>query len=207
MYGWNAKELLRRLRKRRVKLWHLFAAVFVLVLASLYLLRQNNLRMVELRNLVIQADEQQTDVAGALERLNEHVFHHMNTEIVRPIELVTSYNVQAQAILEKASKGSGRDIYAEATAACERQGIPPTTIAQCAANYAIENNQGIDPAEIQLPDKDQFVYSFATPLWTPDLAGFSVLLTVVAAAWLLLRLIEYSAVRMVLKKRAKKSFF
>lgn len=162
--------------------------------------------MVELRNLVLQADEQQGDIAGALERLNQHVFSHMNTEIVRPIELVHSYNVQAQAVLEKASRGSGRDIYAEATAACERQGIPPTTIAQCAANYALQNNPGIDPAAIKLPERDQFVYSFAAPFWTPDAAGISILLTIVVILWLLIRLIEYVGVRLLLKRRMRHTF-
>jgi cytochrome c5 len=70
--------------------------------------------------------------------LNEHVFNHINTEIVRPIELVNGYNRAAQAVIEAANRGSGKDVYAQATAACERRGVPIASIAQCAAEYALE---------------------------------------------------------------------
>lgn len=206
MNGWQQRKFLTHWKRRSITTGQLTVLFLVLLLSSAFFLRQNNLRMVELRNLVLQADERQTDVAGAIKRLNQHVFRHMNTEIVRPIELVNSYNLQAQAVLKKASQGSGRDVYAEATAACERQGVLPTTIAQCAANYALQNNPGIDPAAIKLPEKDQFIYSFAAPLWTPDAAGISLLLTVVTALWLMIRLIEYVGVRLVLRRRLKRDF-
>lgn len=206
MNGWQQQKFVTHWKRRRIATWQLVVALLIVLLSAAFFLRQNNVRMVELRNLVLQADEQQADVAGAIKELNEHVFSHMNTEIVRPIELVHSYNRQSQAVLEKASKGSGRDIYAEATAACERQGIPPTTIAQCAANYALNNNPGIDPAAVKLPEKDQFVYSFATPLWTPDAAGISLVLSAILILWLVARLIEYIGVRLLLKKRLRRHF-
>jgi hypothetical protein len=162
--------------------------------------------MVALRNAVVAADEQAGDVAGALQALNSHVFHHMNTTIVRPVELVNTYNKQAKAAVEAANKTSGRDIYAEATAACERRGIPVTSIAQCAASYAIANNPGVGPTELNLPDKNRFIYTFATPVWTPDAAGFSVLLTGVVSAWLMARMLEYILVRIVVRRRLKNSF-
>ena len=142
MNGRDQKQLLHRWYKKRIKNWQLIVIFLFCLLTSLFLMRQNNLKMIELRNLVIQADEQNGDVRGALKKLNYHVFHHINTEIVRPIELVHSYNREAQAVLQAANNGSHRDIYAEATRACERQGIPVTSIAQCAAEYAIKNNPG-----------------------------------------------------------------
>lgn len=207
MNGWPHIKSLKRLKRKRIATWVLVALLLAGAMSSMFFLRQNNLKMVELRNLVLQADEQQKDIAIAIEALNAHVFAHMNTDIVRPIELVHSYNTQAQAVLEAASRGSGRDIYAEATAACERQGVPPTTIAQCAANYALQNNPNIDPAEIKLPEKDQFIYSYAAPLWTPDAAGFSLLFTGVILLWLLIRLVEYVGVRLLVRRRAKKVFY
>lgn len=162
--------------------------------------------MVELRTAVVRADERGGDIAGAIEALNYHVFHHMNTKIVRPVELVGSYNRQAQAIIEAANKGSGRDIYAEATAACERRGIPLTSIAQCAANYAADNNPGVGPQKIVLPDKNRFIYSFVSPKWTPDIAGFSLLITGVVLLWLIARFVEYIIVLLVIRSRTKNSF-
>lgn len=206
MNGWQQKRFLKNWKRKRIATWQLVVLLILLLCSTAFFLRQNNVKMIELRNLVLQADEEQSDVAGALERLNAHVFSHMNTEIVRPIELVHTYNAQAKKVLEDATRGSGRDIYAEATAVCERQGVPPTVIAQCAANYALENNTSIDPANIKLPDKNQFTYSFAAPLWTPDMAGFSLLLSIVTVLWLLIRCIEYIGVRLVLKKRSEHNF-
>jgi hypothetical protein len=207
MNGWRQNKFLKRVPRKRIAIWQLLVLLVLGTLCSLFFLRQNNIKMVELRNLVLQADEQQGDISGAIKALNEHVFSHMNTEIVRPIELVHSYNLQAQAVLVAASKGSGRDVYAEATAACERQGVAPTTIAQCAANYALQNNPGIDPTAIKLPEKDQFTYSFAAPRWTPDIAGFSLLLTGIILLWFTARLVEYIGVRMLLRHRAKNAFY
>lgn len=206
MNGWKEKSFLRRYKKLRLKLWQIFILLVVFAGCSVYFLRQNNLRMVTLRNEVVAADEQGGDVTGALKRLNQHVFHHMNTEIVRPIELVHTYNKQAQAAIEAANKSSGRDIYAEATAVCERRGVPLTSIAQCAADYAANNNPGVGPGEINLPDKNRFIYTFAAPRWTPDMAGFSLLLTVVAALWLTARLLEYLLVRIIVRRRLRSSF-
>lgn len=206
MNGWREKRLLRHWRRLHLKTWQLLIVLLLGIVCSVFFLRQNNLKMVELREAVLTADKVGVNVAPALEALNQHVFDHMNTRIVRPVELVNTYNRQAQAVIEAANKGSGRDIYAEATAACERRGIPLTSIAQCAADYAATNNPGVGPQQIVLPDKNRFVYSFASARWTPDLAGFSVLVTGVTLVWLLGRLVEYVLVRLVIRSRLRRGF-
>jgi len=162
--------------------------------------------MVELRTAVVRADESNKDLALTIERLNHHVFHHMNTQIVRPVELVNTYNRQAQAVIEAANKTSNRDVYAEATAACERRGIPLTSIAQCAADYAVAHNPGVGPRSIVLPDKNRFIYTFASPRWTPDMAGISILLSTIVLVWILARSGEYIAVRLIIRHRLRNNF-
>ncbi len=206
MKGWKEKKLLRHWRKRHVKNWQLLILFFVCVGLSVAFLRQNSLKMDSLRSAVVVADETGGDVSGALTELNQHVFAHMNTEIVRPIELVNSYNREAQVVIEAAANTSERDIYAEATAVCERRGIPLSSIAQCTADYAVNNNPGVEPEALELPDKNLFIHTFATPFWTPDAAGFSILLTVVVALWLFLRFFEYLLVRLIVRRRLKNSF-
>ena len=206
MTGREEKSLLRHYKKLHIKTWQLIALFFIFLFLTVFFLRQNNLKMVELRNNVIIADEQALDVSGTLQALNDHVFNHMNTKIVRPIELVQTYNRQAKIAIEAANQSGNRDVYAEATAACERRGVPTTSIAQCAANYALENNPGASAKEINLPDKSRFTYTFATPKWTPDLAGFSVLITGVLFIWLLFRFIEYVLVRLVIRRRLKNNY-
>lgn len=208
MDGWNfnQKRFLRHWRKKQIKTWYLVVALLVGLSSSVYWLRSNNLKMVELRSAVIAADEQAGDVAGSLVRLNEHVFKHINTKIVRPIELVGAYSREAQAVIEAATQTSGRDIYAEAAAACERRGIPLTSIAQCAADYAAANNPGVAQKEIVLPDKNRFIYTFVSPRWTPDAAGFSLLATGLIAIWLTGRMGEYLAVRWIIRRRQNRQF-
>ncbi len=206
MNGWDQTRLTQQTRKRHLKTWHLIALLVISLVSSLLLMRQNNLRMIELRNAVIQADEQAGDVTGALQKLNEHVFNHINTEIVRPIELVHSYNRQAQAAIEAANRGSGRDVYAEATKACERQGVPIANIANCAAAYALQNNPTIDPTQVVLPEKDLFKYTFASPRWAPDMAGIFLILTGVIALLIVARLGEYILVRLIIRRRVHNNF-
>jgi len=161
--------------------------------------------MVKLRSEVVAADESGGDVGAKLKALNDHIFRHMNTQIVRPVELVGTYNRQAQAVIEAANKNTGRDIYGEATQNCERRGIPLTSIAQCAADYALANNP-VGATKITLPDKNLYKYSFSSPRWTPDLAGFMVLFTVVIALWLGERIVEAIAVRLVIRRRLRNGF-
>jgi len=203
MNGWEHKRVVERWRKKRIRNWQLVALLMVGIVLSVVLLRQNNLKMVELRNAVIQADEKNGDVAGALKNLNEHVFNHINTEIVRPIELVHGYNRAAQAVIEAANRGSGVDVYAQATAACERRGVPVASIAQCAAEYALQNNKTVDPTKVSLPDKNLFTYSFSSPRWAPDAAGLAIVFTGVIGLWLVVRSFEFIIVRIVIRQRLR----
>lgn len=200
------EKLRFRLGKLRVKTWVLVLIFITGILTSAFFLRQNNLKMIELRQAVVKADESGGDVKTTLEKLNYHVFHHMNTEIVRPIELVQTYERQSKIVIEEANKSSGRDIYAEATKACEARGVPLTSVAQCAADYAVANNPGVGPKEIKLPDRNLFTYTYAPPAWTPDLAGFSVLITGVAGVLLIGILIEFIIVRLLLRLRLGRNF-
>ena len=206
MNGWNQNQLYNQLRKKKIKTWLLVVVFLFSILITVGLLRRNNIKMIELRNQVIVADEQNKDVKLAIEKLNYHVFHHVNTKIVRPIELVHGYNRAAKASIDAASRGNGRDIYGEATQACERRGIPVPSIAQCAADYALANNPGVDPAKVNLPDKNLFKYSFTSPIWVPDAAGLSIVLTGVIGLWLLSRTFLYIVTRLIIRHRLKNDF-
>ena len=173
---------------------------------SVYSLRQNNLEMVELRNIVIAADRTGKGLEGALVALNAHIFRHMNTTTVRPVELVYTYNRQAQAAIQLASGTKSSNTYQKAAAACEQRGIPLTSIAECAAEYALSHSKNSTPQKVALPDKSRFVYSFVSPRWTPDRAGWSILITGVIIVWLLVRLLEFILVRFAVRRQLRKPF-
>lgn len=208
MNGWNAKEALRRLRRRKIKTWHLMLLLAIGIAASSYFLRQNNLEMLRLRREVIIADEKSSNVAGAIKNLNSHVFSHMNTQIVRPVELVHTYERQAEAAVQEATKSSSQpNVYAEAMKHCEATGgWLLTSIAECASDYIMKNRPTDMIKEIKLPEKDQFIYTFASPLWTPDAAGLSIVFTGVIVLWLIGRGMLYIMAIIVIRRRSKQYF-
>lgn len=206
MKGWTQQRLFTYWRRRHIKNWHILLLFILFSALTVYFLRQNNLTMDRLRNDVVLADEQGGDVATAIKKLNEHVFSHMNTRIVRPIELVHTYNKQAKLAIEAASSETDSDLYARATAQCERRGIPLSSVAQCAADYALSEASTSEAPEIALPDKSLFTYTFASPRWTPDAAGLMLLLSGVILIWLLVRGAEYMLVRLIVRRRHKNQF-
>jgi hypothetical protein len=208
MNGWNIKRWKGLVRDRHIKTWQLFLLLVIFILLSGFFLRQNNLTMVRLRSEVVVADESGQGVTEAIEALNQHVFSHMNTQIVRPVELVKTYDRQARAIIEATVPAPNRSLYEEAAAVCAGRGSLFSDVRnQCVIDYINTNNTGFgELPKINLPDKNRFIYSFASPLWTPDLAGVSVLISLVLAAWLLLRLFEKLAVSLVIRHRQKRGF-
>lgn len=208
MIGWNKQRLKDWLKRRRIKTWQIAVLLIICIICSAYFLRHNNLKMVELRNDVVAADEAGVGIDEAMTNLNYHVFHHMNTEIVRPIELVKSYQRQSEAVIKSAVQTPNRDLYAEAAQACvNRGGLFSDIRSQCVIDYISQNNAGFGgQTRIELPDKDRFVYSFASPLWTPDLAGFSILASIILGLWLILRLLEKVAVALIVRRRNRSGF-
>lgn len=176
----------------KIRIKH-FLVIFVLsVPLSAFLLRQNNLRAIELRDKVLEVDEQTGDisqVAPHIEALGSYVLTHMNTN-VGTVELPGSYNravEKLRAEAERSGNAANSAIYSEAQARCEDPNIPLTARAQCVQDYILANaSPGSDPIlELELPDKSLFSYSFASPTWSADWAGFSVLVTVMSGLFII----------------------
>jgi hypothetical protein len=154
-------------------------------------LRQNNLTMVELRDKVYQADKANKDVEGALYRLRSHVYAHMNTDlssgesgVYPPVQLKYTYERLKQA--EKARvKQASSNVYTQAQAHCERlhpSGFSGSSRIPCIEDYVASRKV----SEKEIPDA-MYKFDFVSPSWSPDLAGFSMVITVLAALLLLAR--------------------
>ncbi len=206
--GWNVKRWKELVKGRHIRTWQIAALLAIMLLLSGYFLRQNNLAMVRLRNEVVAADETGAGLLESIEALNQHVFSHMNTQIVRPVELVKTYDRQAKAIIEATVPAPNRSLYEEAARVCAGRGSLFSDVRnQCVIDHINTNNTGFgELPTITLPDKNRFIYSFASPVWTPDLAGFSVLASVLLTVWLILRLLEKLLVILVIRYRQKKGF-
>jgi hypothetical protein len=151
-----------------------------------FALRANNQHMVRLRDAVYVADKDNTDVSGALHNLQAYVTAHMNTNlnngpnaVYPPIQLKYTYDRLVQA--QTGSK-TGDQLYTEAQHFCEQQNstdISGHNRVPCIEQYVQSHGGGQAPANI--PDA-LYKFSFISPRWSPDLAGWS--LVVAAISWL-----------------------
>jgi len=131
---------------------------------------------------VYAADKSNGDVNGALNKLRAYVYGHMNTDlssggnaIKPPIQLKYTYDrleSQAQAAANNSS------LYTQAENYCQVQ-IPASVSVsgrgriQCVTNYVLSHGgQAAAPIPAAL-----YEFDFLSPTWSPDFAGWSVVLT------------------------------
>jgi hypothetical protein len=162
--------------------------VLMLVSATVCVLalRSNNQHMVTLRDAVYAADKSGADVNKPLRELQSYVTAHMNTNLTAgntsvypPIQLEYTYQRLQQSQAE-AVQQTNQDLYSQAQAHCEslnssdfsgRNRVP------CIEDY-VESHSNIQfkpiPASL-------YKFDFVSPVWSPDLAGWSLLVTILSA--------------------------
>lgn len=149
-------------------------------LVAIFALRENNIRAIELRNQVLKVDEQNGDTEAALRELREYVHSHMNTNLASgpnairpPIQLKYTYERLLRDEKARVSKINEK-VYTDAQAACEAA-IPRGTIASripCVEEYVGKNTVKERP----IPDA-LYKFDFTPPAWSPDLAGWSIVVS------------------------------
>ena len=180
---------------RAIRPWYFLLAAIVCGLIGVYSLRQNNLSMIHLRDQVYQADQNNTNVEGALRNLREYVYAHMNTDLTSgnntiypPIQLKFSYDRALNA-----TKGAFDDpnskIYTDAQTECEKQfphGLSGSGRIPCIQDYIASH--GIK--EATAPNASLYEFDFVSPRWSPDLAGWSLVAACLFAALFVIRWIS-----------------
>ena len=138
--------------------------------------------MVKLRSAVYVADKNNGDVTTALNNLRGYVYGHMNTNlssgnhnIKPPIQLQYTYQRLYDARLNQV-QAANQQIYTDAQFYCHSNAPPNSLPAQqtCIQNYAI--NHGVSNANINIPP-GLYEFDFISPAWSPDLAGWSLVLS------------------------------
>jgi hypothetical protein len=160
-------------------------------LVCIFALRHNNQEMVKLRTAVYTADKNNGDVDMALNNLRQYIYAHMNTDlssgtnnIKPPIQLKYTYQRLYADDLNQI-ESSNQKIYSDAQNACKANatGYDPVRLF-CIQNYAI--NHGVKGVDVSIP-AGLYEFDFASPAWSPDLAGFSLLTSIIFLAAFLLR--------------------
>lgn len=152
---------------------------------SIFGLRSNNIRMVELRQAVFDADKSGEGIEEALQALRSHVLNHMNTSLEKdtvltiegekPIQLVHQYyrdSITEYLRVTTASSPAHVKTLGEARAQCEVPTLPVTEWLPCVKGYTLDNGGSSFPVIEGLP-KDFYTFDFQAPTWSPDLAGIS----------------------------------
>lgn len=162
-----------------VNTWYFFGLFGLFLLIGVLAVRQNNLKSIELRNIVLKADEQNIAVEQPLRELREHIYSHMNAglsngSLTQPIQLKHRYERLVEA--EKQKSGDSQQVYSDAQAYCEQrfgQGNLREGRVPCVQQYVSEHSGG---QVSQIPEA-LFKFDFVSPKWSPDLAGWSLLLS------------------------------
>jgi hypothetical protein len=166
---------------------------------ALLSLRNNNLTMLRLRQAVLDADTQNTDATQPLAELQAFVTSHMNTKLPRlgdqpAIQLKNKYDVLIKTEQDRVS-AARQTQGQEATTYCEQTVVGGflSVRAQCVADYTATR-----PITEQMIIPDLYRYNFASPAWSPDVAGLSLVVFVIAAGFLMLSVVARIIARLVI---------
>ena len=185
---------------RRAKPWHFLILAIISATICVFALRANNQQMVELREAVYAADKAGTDVQTPLKELKSYVTSHMNTSlsagsntVYPPIQLKYTYERLVTAQNDKFASANSQ-LYSEAQKECERQN--PSSFSggsrvPCIEQYVSSHSSVTLPT---VPDA-LYKFSFASPRWSPDLAGWSLLSTILFAGLFIVSLIAKLAAK------------
>jgi hypothetical protein len=178
-------------RLRHINLWVLLIVAVVSSVVCVFSLRHNNFTALKLRDRVNQVDKDNGDIESALRQLREYVYSHMNTNlssgpnaIKPPVQLKYRYERLLQAQQAKVSVQNSQ-IYSAAQAECEKQfpkGLSGSGRIPCVTAYITSHGVTQEPIDSSL-----YKFDFVSPTWTPDLAGWSLVVASLAFALFVIR--------------------
>ncbi len=181
---------------RPISQWYFFVAFIICAVVAVVALRQNNLTALHLRDQVLQVDKDNGDVEAELKDLREYVYGHMNTDlgsgtgIYPPIQLKYRYERLVEAQKSQTTADNSTKLYNDAQNFCEQQvptGLSGRNRLSCIQQYIDSHNTAPQPKTPSIPDA-LYKFDFASPIWSPDLAGWSLL---AAAIFLLLFIVRF----------------
>ena len=168
---------------RAIKPIYILVVFFVCCGLTIYTLRANNLTMVHLRTALYQADKNDTDISQKLDSLQAYVTSHMNTDlstgpnaVYPPVQLQYTYQRLETAEQQQVAAINSK-VYNEAQVYCQQQnpvGFSGRTRVPCVEQYVKQNGATAKPIAAAL-----YEFDFVSPSWSPDLAGWSLLASIV----------------------------
>jgi hypothetical protein len=195
---------------QRVRTWQLVVLLIIFGFIAATFLRLNNIGMVQRREAVISADTKGDEqvIINRLYDLQRYVADHMNTDLGRGVYLEQSYNRDLQA-WQSNSYGDANpngNIYEKAQQVCAPQfKYYSYAYLQCTTNELAKYPAAANPAsETSKPRQEAYIHNFASPIWSPDFAGWSVVVCVVILLLIVVRLVSLGVLQILLRRRYKR---
>jgi hypothetical protein len=169
--------------------------VFFVTLSILGLISNSN-GAKERYDALIAVDQAGGDVEKSLNELRTYIYAHMNTQIGSelgvkpPIQLKATYE-RLVALEEEKALRTNEALYQEAQAYCERTqpaGFSGRNRIDCIASYIDTHGVKVEP---KIVEDDFYKFDFVPPRWSPDLAGYSILLASVFGTVFFIDIIRY----------------
>lgn len=172
-------------------------------------LRLNNIGMAQRRVAVLDADKSgdQTAIKSRLVDLQRYVSSHMNASM-GTIYLEEQYKRDTEAA-NKAASSDGNpngNIFKKAQDICAPKfsdlGHYSLPYQQCVLDELNKYpSASALTSSLKLPKAESYRHSFASPLWSPDFAGFSVLACLFIILLIVARFVGLMVLRIILKTR------
>ena len=223
----EVKQTFLRFKKGKIKTWMLLILLVVLLFVDATILRLNHVKMSELRDAVLSADEANDDaaIADGLVKLKEFVFANTVVNVVEengeqvvsfgtgPFYLEHQYLKSAEAALKDAEAKMAGDsnpngnIYGLAGNTCKALAIQNgwtwdnANFINC---MVTEINKYPAAADIQdtiiaaLPSTELFRHNYASPIWTPSLLGWLMIITLIVIVVIFIRFVIWVVLRLSL---------
>ncbi len=195
---------------QRIKTWQLLVLLVIVAFIAATFLRLNNIGMVQRREAVINADEagKEQAIIERLSDLQRYVSAHMNTDLGQGVYLEKSYNrdLQEWQTAKYGDANPNGNIYKKAQEVCAPQfSYYSYAYLQCTTNELAKYPAAADPAsDSSKPRQEAYIHSFSSPTWSPDFAGWTVLLCGVIIIMIIVRLISIGILQLMLKRHYKR---
>lgn len=190
---------------KRVKTWQLIVILFLGAFITATFLRLNNIEMANRRDAVVRADTQGDDevVQDRLYDLQRYSSQHMNAN-TGIFYLEDSYKRASKKAYDKAAASASKygNIYKKAQEVCE----PKFSAWSMAYVNCTRDELNKYPASTSMlnavegPSPSLYRHNFASPAWSPDFAGYSLLACLAVALVIVARLVTLGILQFMLKR-------
>jgi len=194
---------------QRVKTWQLVLLLILAGFLAATFLRLNNIGMIERRSAVLAADEAGNSDAtiDRLYDLQRYVSSHMNTDMGKGVYLESSYKRDVQAVYDAASSqaNDNGNIYKKAQEICAPQFSRwSSAYVLCTSSELAKFPAGADlVSAVKLPKADAYLHVYSSPLWSPDFAGWTLLICALIGVMIITRISSLALLRSILHRHYK----